>query len=229
MKIILSYLLITIGSVSFFFEETFQSFGGLYKPEAPVVWAATNKLPESVKVYKVVPQSFSSTAISNLLKMAFFKLFNRQMSFDKQTWHFRYRDEYPIRILDMTPSLGNIHYFDDNASVDVSKMPGEMPHGVPREDELDKLAFAALQKLEINTNEIAPKIRRQMNNNVTLLGTNWTNGQVTLPPTILFRGVWMVRQIDGIPYNDLGARGGFSINFGNDAKIHEMDLCWRKL
>lgn len=40
-----------------------------YTPKSQIVWAATNKLPATAKIFKVVPASFSSTAISNLTAM----------------------------------------------------------------------------------------------------------------------------------------------------------------
>lgn len=40
-----------------------------YTPKLQVVWAATNKLPATAKIFKVVPASFSPSAISNLTAM----------------------------------------------------------------------------------------------------------------------------------------------------------------
>jgi hypothetical protein len=40
-----------------------------YTPKFQVVWVATNKLPATAKIFKVVPASFSPTAISNLMAM----------------------------------------------------------------------------------------------------------------------------------------------------------------
>jgi hypothetical protein len=40
-----------------------------YAPKAEVVWAATNKLPATARIFKVVPASFSPSAISNLTAM----------------------------------------------------------------------------------------------------------------------------------------------------------------
>jgi hypothetical protein len=40
-----------------------------YAPKLQVVWAATNKLPATAKIFKVVPASFSPSAISNLTAM----------------------------------------------------------------------------------------------------------------------------------------------------------------
>ncbi len=40
-----------------------------YAPKIPIVWAATNKLPPTVKILKVVPSDFSPIAISNLTAM----------------------------------------------------------------------------------------------------------------------------------------------------------------
>src|SRR5450759_618358 len=40
-----------------------------YSPKLQVVWAATNKLPATVRIFKIVPANFSPTAISNLTAM----------------------------------------------------------------------------------------------------------------------------------------------------------------
>jgi hypothetical protein len=40
-----------------------------YSPELQVVWSATNKLPNTVKIFKVVPANFSASAVSNLTAM----------------------------------------------------------------------------------------------------------------------------------------------------------------
>lgn len=45
------------------FEKDSEPF---YSPKLKIVWAATNSLPATVKVFKVVPASFSPVAISNL-------------------------------------------------------------------------------------------------------------------------------------------------------------------
>lgn len=37
-----------------------------YSPKFQVIWAATNQLPATAKIYKVVPANFSSSALSNL-------------------------------------------------------------------------------------------------------------------------------------------------------------------
>lgn len=38
----------------------------LYTPKAEVVWAATNSLPSSIRIFKVIPANYSTVALSNL-------------------------------------------------------------------------------------------------------------------------------------------------------------------
>src|ERR1035437_8954257 len=49
------------------FEQNFVE--PFYSPKLQVVWAATNKLPDTAKIFKVVQANFSSSAISNLTAM----------------------------------------------------------------------------------------------------------------------------------------------------------------
>lgn len=50
------------------FEQEFVE--PFYAPKAEIVWAATNQLPATVRIFKVVPANFSAAAISNLTALS---------------------------------------------------------------------------------------------------------------------------------------------------------------
>src|ERR1035437_7610547 len=56
-------LILQVQALTLPFEKDAEPF---YSPKFQVTWAATNSLPATVKIYSVVPASFSPTAISNL-------------------------------------------------------------------------------------------------------------------------------------------------------------------
>ena len=71
-----SYRLIALllGSCLSLPAETYRLEGEPYHTSAPIVWSdsATN-IPSSVRVYKVIPQQFSMSWLSNVVSLEHFK------------------------------------------------------------------------------------------------------------------------------------------------------------
>ena len=203
--------------------------GESYQPTVRIIWAVTNQIPQSLMIYKVIPQQFSNTAISNLLKMASFKPATMKLSSDKKTMSWRaYEDEGRrlVRSLDIAPACGYISYNDYQAAPISSTAP---PVNVPTYEKVEKLTMECLRQLGGDTNQISwrPKSRtlghRTLYNKPPWKGGHETNEQIEM------RGVILCRQIDGIRFCGPGGRGGISIDFGNNAKVSRLELSWRNL
>ena len=110
-----------------------------FKPSAKVVWAATNTIPPSLAVYRVVPRQFSNESISNFLKIVSFKPATMKVSPDKQTmsWQGNSENGTLVRSLDIMPSSGCINYFNTAVALDDPKHPVT---GVPSYEEVETLA-----------------------------------------------------------------------------------------
>ena len=207
----------------------FRLAGEPFHPNARLVWAATNKIPTSIMVYKVVPGQFSNEVLSNLLRITLFKPVNMNLSTDRRTLSWRYHepDGGLVRSLDVAPGLGWIHYINTEVKRDDSNHPVT---GVPGYEEVDKLAAQYLHLLGGDSNQLCwqPKWRTELDSS-SYDKRPWKGGRV-VQQQVLLRGVMLCREIDGIRFcGSGGGRGGIFIAFGNHAKLSDLQLNWRNL
>ncbi|MGI8964711.1 MAG: hypothetical protein ACR2H1_01340 [Limisphaerales bacterium] len=187
-----------------------------------IVWEATNQLPKTLNVYKVLPSKFSSEVISNVIAMCEFKnptqaehallpvLEGKNASFES---------------LSISPERGEISYFNSK----VIALPRQPVEGVPSVEETLKLSLKILGQLDIDKSQIA----RKPGNNEFLfwrdervLGGR-VEGKYIKRETA--RGIYLIRAVDGIRFNGIGFFGGLYVNFGNNARIAQIDFVWRNL
>jgi len=204
---------------------------GLQKTE--IVWSApTNGWPESLWVYKVVRQEFSPAVISNLLALSGFTMKDRTNMLDeppfedKTILYFRNADQ--SKYLGIFPALGWIDYNDRRAEAASHLDP---VRGVPNEKEATQLGLKYLRLVGIDIAQIATKPGTDE------LDLHWeketigyvdqgTKKEITLTNRY---GVFFNRRIDGINVGGVGLWGGARISFGNDAKVVDLQVCWRNL
>ena len=189
--------------------------GELFQPDAPIEWQVTNSLPEQMAVYKVVPQSFSGAVISNAMALGGFRPTQRIPGPDKGLLHFEDNRENMTRFLRIMPAKGWIRYHDNKAG-------GHPIRGVPSFEEVERLALSWFERLGGDVKELDPKPWPRSETTVT----SFTKpGGEQISKLVGARWMTMFRRIDGI---DLGGKC-FSIEFGNDARVKDLELSWRKL
>lgn len=203
--------------------------------DANIVWSvSTNQWPEKLWVYKVVPQEFSEAVVSNLMTLGSFttndqtKTPDYLSTNDPETIYFR---KDLVNHLAICPSLGFIEYHDNEAQAKmVSSIRGvpEPVVGVPNEKESTELALKYIRLCGINVAQLATKPGTDD------LDIHWDKGTRSYIDTVTGKaisetnnyGVWLSRRIDGIRVHGFG---GMDISFGNNAKVIDLQLCWRNL
>ncbi len=200
------------------------------KQQKDVAWeGSTNSWPESLWVYKVFPQEFPSSVISNLLVISGFT----QKDKAKTPQYFAENDrktifygelEGHVKHLAICPSLGFIEYIDPKAEA-----PSQLQkiEGVPNEHEATQLGLKYLRMMGIEVSQLATT-------NGGGLDLHWqrdtifyvdqnSKQEITLTNGY---GVLFARCIDGVKVHGFG---GMDIVFGNNAKVALLRLYWRNL
>jgi hypothetical protein len=209
-----------------------QHAGTAFLPaDFEIAWSVpTNQQPKPLWVYKNVPQDFSDKAISNLMALGSFtvrekrKLPSEIMAADKDALHFRTKDE--TRYLTILPSRGWIEYADNSAD-DVTKPI----KGVPDDSTAQELALKLLNQIGISADELATKPNSSellTFQEVRRLG-HFDKKQGKRVEEVNSRGIFFIRQIDGIHFAGIGVAGGFFVRFTSNAKVAELRLVWRNL
>jgi gluconolactonase len=192
-----------------------------YSEKTEVAWdVETNPIPATVTIYKVVPATFSTTVISNVLRLAGYSPSNRVLALDddsripKDTLMFQ-RDDEEQRLC-IVPSMGLITFQGprtDYRSPDVFE-------GVPDKSRAFDLGTNILRQMDLPPGQI------QTGNNH--LPHARIVGSVMTIPIMRSRQADMTvefgRQIEGIPcdYSDQS----LEIRFGSHERIERFELRW---
>ena len=220
---------------------SFENFSGFQiPPEAGVVWAAaTNTSPAALWIYKVFPQKFSVSTISNLMALGSFSWQDERRkhqnisSTNDAPLLFSNRDR--TRTLTIVPDQGWIKYHDEYAPANhwdginhlwqtVEKLPGE--------NDIEGLALNALAPLGVSRFDLAT---RPASPRLLSFGEKRTRSYFDRrdgkykEDEVILRGIYFVRKIDGVNFAGTGVAGGSRIDFGNHAKIAELEIVWRNL
>jgi len=187
------------------------------KPDCETVWAATNKLPETLWVYRVLPSTFSPGVISNLVVLGSFGMTNKAATLGR-----RQTDPRSIcfstdkRSLGIYPRWGFIEYRYPQAN------DNKTTNGVPTEVEAQRLGanwigLLSLDRSEISNMEVyTPAALRFKHEPAYQVITN-----------VYSRYVGFGRRLDGVDFYNKAE--GCSIEFAHDAVIAQMWLSWRNL
>lgn len=198
-------------------------------PKVEVIWKLqTNRVPATMKIYKVVPAKFSLQFITNLIALGGFK--EPEKVKNALVPALRGKDamweEVPAhKTIALSPERGKAEFFDTSRRA----KPRERERGVPNDEEALKLAIETARVLSISTNELAKEpdsgrllIRRDKRERGGLLDGKYTKRDIS-------RGVYLYRAFHGIPVYGNGDCGGLYTDFGDDAKVAELTLSWRNL
>ena len=214
---------------------TESPFGGdYYKPfdgkDCEIIWnAATNQLPVSVKIWKVIPRTFSPSTVSNLLQIAGLKLSQHKRVdqggvFAGKDVRF-FGDRNDTHQLNLIPSQGFIviSRMDTRAQI-----PKELPSAVPDPKTALRLTLDILKNIGIDRSELATNSGGKIQAGYTqgeVLHKDKRTGQVVT--NIDERQIFLKRQIEGIPV--IGSTDGANVHFGNAGKVGYLSVVWRAI
>jgi hypothetical protein len=195
--------------------KSFSLEGEPFKPSVPILWEATNAIPDSLPVYRVVP--IPSSVISNIMTASAFTPLNGVHSGDKSMLLFQDKKDrtYMTRFLKIIAVQGWISYYDGRAS-------GTPVNEVPSFEQAQRLALQYLNRLGADTNQILGTPRPFTEQTVTSFDKQ---GGKEIGKATSERGVILLRQADGIQI--LGS--SFWIVFGNKSKPTTFEMGWPHL
>lgn len=209
------------------FDNSLPKFS-IHNPE--IIWTArTSNSRKTLWIYKVVPQNFPLSAISNLMVMG---SFTNQITSTKQP--LRFVNASNTCNLFVNPSQGCIEYWNEFAPAnhwDKTNHLWEQVKGVPSQNQVEKLALKFLKQFGIQRDDLAQK----SNGHLLTFGEKQTRSYFDrrrgkdIDDEIIERGIFFNRQIDGVNFAGIGLGGGCEIEFGNHANIANLKLVWRNL
>jgi hypothetical protein len=196
-----------------------------------LLWSPTNKLPLVLWIYKVEAQKFPSTLISNVMALGKFTEKDRKDRFEgqppfKDKRFMYYADKEVTRQLEIYPPFGHICYTDNKAE---TTEPEEIK-GVPTQQDLLTLGLSWVDKLGIPRSELARKeggSEFDLSYEERTLG--WFDKDKNHHSKVNLQGIMFIRSIDGVHFTGIGQDGGLCLLFGNEGKIYNLELVWRKL
>lgn len=211
---------ITLTALAGLFPEDWPAYNP--NPRLEIEWKVrTNAVPQQMWVYKVVPQGFSPGVMSNAMAIGLFG--PRDILNPREKTYIQIQDvrPYPTRFLKVAPAAGWMKYYDRNAKT----VSGRPVTGVPDRDEAERLARDYLFRLGIDRSQVGNKAATGYEIKKAALAGDGTEKNVQ----IIGREVSLARCLDGIAFFGKGSLGGFSIEFGNSAKVASFELLWRNL
>ena len=218
--------------------------GGTFTNESPnslqgikIIWAVpTNVWPvHNIWSYKVVPQNFSDSIISNAMVIGAFSMSDKRvlpaeaLEIDEKAVCFSNKDK--TKWLEILPTLGYIKYYDQNAEAKTISKVKDVPEpvvGVPGKAKATRLGLKYARLLGVDASQLAKRT------GTSDFDLHWeiTRRQWTDPKTqkqideIQGFGIDFTRCIDGI---EISGFGDVHVSFGNNAKIQELEISWRNL
>jgi hypothetical protein len=221
-----------------------SAFGGAFTNESravsqrmQVVWAVPKAVwpVAGIWTYKVIPQDFSSAVISNVMKIGAFTMKDKvtlsgdALAIDKKAVLFK--DKGETEWLQILPTLGYLKYYNDNAEAKAISAIKDAPEpvvGVPELREATELGLKYMRLLGIDVSQIARKPRTSdFDLHWEVKTREWINQKTKKPVReIQSFGIDFTRSIDGF---EVSGFGDIFLDFGNNAKVHELEVSWRNL
>jgi len=206
-----------------------DDFGPLFQGKSlQISWElSTNRVPKEMNIYRVVPARFSFETLSNLVVLGRFKEAARVRS--ALVPSLRGKDclfeEEPAHIgINISPGRG-LAFLQTRAI----PLPGEPETGPPSDEEVLRLAVKIATMLGIKPSELARKPDAQ--DYLVWRDKRTRGGRINgeYRAREVARGIYLYRAVDGVSFNGNGPCGGLYVNFGNDAKVAQLDFSWRNL
>jgi hypothetical protein len=203
-------------------------FSILQTTNIEIAWAVpTNNRPPALWVYKVIPQKFSDSCLSNLMTLGPFTSRDRMelsaadSDFDASSIVYAKQS----RFLTIAPANGWIKYRDNEAE-SLTRV-----EEVPNDHQVEELGLLLLSKMAINLSEL---VRKPHSTNLLTFAEVRNRGRLEKAAgktveDISARGVYFLRKIDGISIAGIGSGGGFHVIFGSHGTIVAFELIWRNL
>jgi hypothetical protein len=218
------FAVLAANAASLQLAEFCQPFSGASNE---IIWkASTRGIPPTVKIFKVVPTTYSPVMVSNLLQLADLTEQNRKRTIQSGVLGGKnvltYENREGTRHLDLIPSEGTIALH----KAGVIAGPKEVVIGVPDTNGAVAKVFDLLPLLGINKTEIATNMPGKPIPYTFLEQTDFHKDKATgkVVSNVISRGVSFYRQIDGIPV--WGVAGIFA-HFGNESKLSDLSVTWR--
>jgi hypothetical protein len=218
------------------FGNSFPKFQ-VHNPE--IIWAApTNQSRAALWIYKVMPQHFSSAAISNLMALGSFTMQDEQrghrhVSDTNEETLFFFHKKGGCN-LTVVSSQGWIAYWNENVFPnhwDKTNHLVELVEGVPNDAKAEKLGLKFLRQFGIQRADLAQNAKGHL----LTFGEKRTRGYFDrrrgkyIDDELIARGIFFNRRIDGVNFAGIGVGSGCEIMFANHAKIADFKLVWRNL
>ncbi|MGH7953918.1 MAG: hypothetical protein ACREFE_18625 [Limisphaerales bacterium] len=201
-----------------------------------VVWAVpTNIWPPSYKIwtYKVIPQEFSPTIISNMMALGPFTAKDQiktpafMLQVDKKAAYFGIMG---IKYLEILPTLGYLKYHDEYAQAKMVSAIRHVPEpvvGVPNQEETLKLGLKYVRLAGIEVSQLARKPGTDdLDLHWDIGSRGWFDTNRNYINETNNYGVFFDRCIDGIP---ISMCGDIFVSFGNNAKVMDLEVSWPNL
>ena len=241
MKSFWIWLIILIAGDSF--ATNVPNFGNDYpkfqiNKDSQLTWNATNHLQENLWTYKIIPQHFPSSVISNLVAMEKFtwqdERNGHQDISDTNEGTLFFYSKARLSNFSVVPAEGKINYLNGQATAshwDKTNHLWEEVDGVPNNDELEKLGLDFIKPFGIQRSDLA----QRADGHLITWGDKKTRSyhdrrtNKYIEDEVTARGIYFVRRINGVDFVGIGLRGGCVIEFGNQAKISDFQLNWPNL
>jgi hypothetical protein len=202
----------------------FNGLLGFHPKDIEIVWAApTNTRPPALSIYKVVTQTYSPAALSNLMALGGFTEADRV----RGTGMISFRDKQKTRFLNLLPSTGWIRYWDNNATDTYKKQI----QGVPSDAEVLEKTVRLLNQIGISRSDLATKPHSD-----DLLAfreegrtDRFNKAKDERVSEIYLRGAFLIRRLDGINFAGTGVAGGCHAAFSLQGKLSWLEVVWPNL
>jgi hypothetical protein len=157
------------------------------------------------------------------------KLSGEALAIDKKALFFK--DKAETKWLQILPTLGYLKYYDGNAEAKAVSTVKDVPEavvGVPELPEATRLGLKYIRLLGIDISQIARKPGTgDFDLHWEVKTREWIDPKTKKPVReIQSFGIDFTRCIDEI---EISGFGDVFVDFGNNAKVHELELSWRNL
>ena len=219
-KILLSLIQIICATAGFAQSPPWNTGNGVdtvipARPDLDVRWEATNKFPDTVWMYQLLPNFDSPEIISNLMTMCPFEAKDK---IKRDTNEIVFESSDHFRTLFISFSSGEIDYQAQEARYS----PTNLAIDVPTTNQLPELAKNVLNKLHINFSDVTGRIgTNKMGFSEPM--TIFYAGEESIT-NIPYRTVYFRRLVDRMPVTHF-----YHLNFGEHGKISKIDITWPNL
>jgi hypothetical protein len=195
-----------------------ERFSPHFSADTKIIWQATNRLPESLWIYKrLPPRPFLASVISNAVLLASM----HDKGFPKPSTNAFSINSFPnpcgmgFSIFSIQPATTTISFCSTNQSLSTND--------VPDDETVTRRAFECAARFGLDRLHLIQKS--------VYTASNAVGCEETLSNGVCARGTYLARKLDGIGFfGDANQNSeGFSIEFGSRGQIRSFELVWPNL